>query len=95
MQDAHDFEWTHPRMTLRSGAELQAARTAAAERFTAIAMNCVPEGYTIQYRKSLSGRRPGTSPGHPQVALHLLGRVRPCTPAPGPEAEGPRPRDGS
>lgn len=36
--------------------ELQAARKAAAERFTAIAMRYVPEGYTVEYRKSLSGR---------------------------------------
>jgi hypothetical protein len=49
-----DFEWT--RLTLRTGAELHAARKAAAERFTAIAMSYVPEGYTVQYRKSLSGR---------------------------------------
>lgn len=42
-----------------SGAELQAARKAAAERFTAIAMKYVPEGYTIKYRKSLTGRHYG------------------------------------
>jgi hypothetical protein len=34
----------------RSGAELQAARRAAAERFTAIAMQYVPEGYRVEYR---------------------------------------------
>jgi len=39
-----------------SGEELQAARRRAAERFTAIAMLYVPEGWTVQYRKSLSGR---------------------------------------
>lgn len=43
----------------RSGAELQAARKAAAERFTAIAMQYVPEGYRVEYRKSLSGRHYG------------------------------------
>jgi len=43
-------------MTPLTGQELQAARKAAAERFTAIAMLYVPEGYTIEYRKSLSGR---------------------------------------
>lgn len=42
-----------------SGADLQAARKAAAERFTAIAMQYVPEGYTVEYRKSLSGRHFG------------------------------------
>jgi hypothetical protein len=51
-----DFEWSRPGMSIRTGAELQAARKAAAERFTAIAMQYVPEGYTIEYRKSLSGR---------------------------------------
>ena len=44
-----------------NGLELQAARRAAAERFTAIAMSYVPEGYTIEYRKSLSGKHYGTS----------------------------------
>lgn len=39
----------------RSGADLQAARKAAAERFTAIAMQYVPEGWEVVYRKSLSG----------------------------------------
>jgi hypothetical protein len=55
-----DFEWSRPGMALMSGAELQAARKAAAERFTAIAMRYVPEGYTVEYRKSLSGRHWGT-----------------------------------
>jgi hypothetical protein len=40
----------------KTGAELQALRRAAAERFTAIAMQYVPPTYAIQYRKSLSGR---------------------------------------
>jgi hypothetical protein len=48
-------------MTIRTGAELQAARKAAAERFHAIAMQYVPEGYTIKHRKSLSGRHYGKS----------------------------------
>jgi hypothetical protein len=43
-------------MAVMTAADLQAARKAAAERFTAIAMSYVPEGYTIQYRKNLSGR---------------------------------------
>jgi hypothetical protein len=38
-----------------TGDELQRARRAAAERYTAIAMLYVPEGVTIEYRKSLSG----------------------------------------
>jgi hypothetical protein len=38
------------------GAALQAARRAAAERFSAIGMAHVPEGWTVAYRKSLSGR---------------------------------------
>jgi hypothetical protein len=40
---------------LKTGAELQALRREAAERFTAIAMQSVPEGWTIEYHKSLSG----------------------------------------
>jgi hypothetical protein len=39
----------------RSGAELRAARQAAAQRYTAIALQYVPEGYRVEYRKSLSG----------------------------------------
>ena len=35
--------------------DLQAARRAAAERFQAIAARYVPEGWTVSYRKSLSG----------------------------------------
>jgi hypothetical protein len=46
-------------MAIRTGAELQAARKAAAERFQATAMQCVPDGYTIEYHKSLSGRHYG------------------------------------
>jgi hypothetical protein len=42
-----DFEWSHPGMAIRTGAELQAARRVAAERFMAIAMMYVPEGWTI------------------------------------------------
>lgn len=52
------MERTMQRMT---GEQLQEARRAAAERFTAIAMQYVPEGYTVEYRKSLSGRHFGTS----------------------------------
>jgi hypothetical protein len=36
--------------------QLQAARKRAAERFEAIGLSCVPEGWTVKYRKSLSGR---------------------------------------
>jgi hypothetical protein len=43
-------------LKLLSGAELQAARKAAAERFETIATQYVPEGYTVEFRKSLSGR---------------------------------------
>jgi hypothetical protein len=39
-----------------NGQELQAARKAAAERFFAIGMSYLPDGWTVQYRKSLSGR---------------------------------------
>lgn len=54
-----DLEWSRLGMTIRTGTELQAARKAAAERFTAIAMRYVPEGYTVEWRKSLSGRHYG------------------------------------
>lgn len=47
---------TQQRLT---AAELQVARKAAAARFTAIALKYVPDGYTIEYRKSLSGRHFG------------------------------------
>jgi len=46
-------------MRALTGAELQAARKAAAERFEAIAKLYIPEGYTVEYRKSLSGRHWG------------------------------------
>jgi hypothetical protein len=39
-----------------TGAELQAARKAAAERFMAIGLQYVPDGWSVVYRKSLSGR---------------------------------------
>jgi hypothetical protein len=39
-----------------TGDELQAARKAAAERFMAIGLQYVPEGWTVKYRKALSGR---------------------------------------
>jgi hypothetical protein len=41
---------------LFAGDELQAARKAAAERFEKIAMLYLPSDWTVQYRKSLSGR---------------------------------------
>lgn len=47
------------RMTPLTGGQLLAARKAAAERFEAIAMKHFPEGYTLEYRKSLSGRHNG------------------------------------
>jgi hypothetical protein len=43
-----------------SAAELKAARSAAAVRFEAIGKLYVPEGYTVEYRKSLSGRHWGS-----------------------------------
>jgi transposase len=46
-------------MTPMTGAELQAARRAAAERYTAIGLSYVPDGYTVEYRKSLSGKHYG------------------------------------
>lgn len=49
-----------PTVTQRSGAELQAARKAFAEKCQAIASQYVPKGYVIEYRKSLSGRHYGT-----------------------------------
>jgi hypothetical protein len=42
---------SRPGMSTRTGAELQAARRAAAERFTTIAMAHVPEGWTVEYHK--------------------------------------------
>jgi hypothetical protein len=42
-------------MTVKTGADLQVLRKQAAERFTAIAMQYVPEGWTVEYRKTLSG----------------------------------------
>ncbi|KAB2673723.1 MULTISPECIES: hypothetical protein [Brucella/Ochrobactrum group] len=38
-----------------SGAQLQAARRAAADRFYQIGMSYVPEDYTVKFRKSLTG----------------------------------------
>jgi hypothetical protein len=38
-----------------SGEQLQAARRAAAARFAAVAAKYLPKGYTVAYRKSLSG----------------------------------------
>jgi hypothetical protein len=40
---------------VKSPEELQAARVAAAERFYAIGMSYLPEGWTHAFRKSLSG----------------------------------------
>ena len=48
-------------MTPLTGEQLLAARKAAAERFEAIAMKHFPEGYTLEYRKSLSGMHYGKS----------------------------------
>jgi len=44
-----------------TGDELKRARQAAAGRFTAIAEQCKPKGYTFEYRKSLSGLHYGQS----------------------------------
>jgi hypothetical protein len=43
-------------MIRMTGAELQAARRAAAEKFLAIGTFYVPAGWAVEYRKSLSGR---------------------------------------
>lgn len=56
-----DFELTRPGIALRSGADLQALRKASAEKFMAIAERHKPEGYTFEYRKSLSGMHYGKS----------------------------------
>jgi hypothetical protein len=42
-------------MNAMSSEDLQAARKAAAERFYGIGMACLPEGWTHEFRKSLSG----------------------------------------
>jgi hypothetical protein len=42
-------------MTIKTGPELQALRKQAADRFMAIAMQYVPEGWTVEYHKPLSG----------------------------------------
>lgn len=42
-------------LTPMTSADLQAARKRAAERFALIAASCVPEGWTVSYRKGLSG----------------------------------------
>lgn len=42
-------------LTPMSGAELRAARQAAAVRFEAIAALYLPSGWTVKYRKSLTG----------------------------------------
>jgi hypothetical protein len=52
------LKWSRPGspgMTVKTRAELQALRKQAAERFTAIAMQHVPEGWTVEYHKPLSG----------------------------------------
>lgn len=52
----NDDNWgAEPRLFRMTGPELQAARKAAAERFTTIGMRYVPEGWTVEYRKSLTG----------------------------------------
>lgn len=43
-----------------SGFDLQKARRAAAERFLALGLSYVPKGYTVEYRKSLTGRHYGS-----------------------------------
>ncbi|WP_112593099.1 hypothetical protein [Brucella tritici] len=50
-----DNKTTHAGMKPMTGLELQAARRAAADRFYQIGMSYVPEGYTVKFRKSLSG----------------------------------------
>ncbi|PWL16595.1 hypothetical protein DKP76_16625 [Falsochrobactrum shanghaiense] len=50
-----DNKPTQARMKPMTGLELQAARRAAADRFYQIGMSYVPDGYTVKFRKSLSG----------------------------------------
>lgn len=52
-----DFEWSRPGMTIRTGAELQAARAAATARFLAIAASLKREAGVTEHivRKGLSG----------------------------------------
>jgi hypothetical protein len=51
-----DFEWSRPGMAVRTGAELQAARKAAAERYAQVAAKHTPRDVVVTYRKGLSGR---------------------------------------
>ena len=46
-------------MTPMTGAQLHAVRKAAADRYTAITLSYVPEGYRVEYRRSLSGMHYG------------------------------------
>jgi hypothetical protein len=50
-----DLERSRPGIRTRTGAELQAARREAGLRYEAIGRMYVPEGYTVSYRKSLTG----------------------------------------
>ncbi|KAB2784130.1 hypothetical protein F9K97_18815 [Brucella anthropi] len=50
-----DNKPTHAGMKPMTGLELQAARRAAADRFYQIGMSYVPEGYTVKFRKRLTG----------------------------------------
>jgi hypothetical protein len=50
-----DFEWSRPGMSIRTGAELQAARKAAAERYAEVARRRTPEDIVVVYRSGLSG----------------------------------------
>jgi hypothetical protein len=50
---------TMPIFAPMTGDELQRARREAAERYQAIAERYKPEGYTFEYRKSLSGMQDG------------------------------------
>jgi hypothetical protein len=75
-------------LTVKTGPELQALRKQAADRFTAIAMKYVPEDWTVEYHKPLSGscwpavKRIQAPPGDAQGALHLSARVRAWASAP-------------
>jgi len=51
-----DFEWSRPGMRALTGAELQAARKVAADRYEAIAAKHTPGDVTISFVKGLYGR---------------------------------------
>ncbi|PWL16442.1 hypothetical protein DKP76_17405 [Falsochrobactrum shanghaiense] len=55
-----DNKSAHPAIKPMTGLELQAARRAAADRFYQIGISYVPEGYTVKFRKNLTGVHRGS-----------------------------------